>query len=162
MRFYSLIIMLALVISACSGAKHSIIAIKENQQADPGDTLLYAVIPYTDKTWSVNNGGKPADLSDSEIKEIDSLLSVAIVAHNKSHINDAPQLIDARFKYKRQLVPSIDRNGKKIVWVNCLCSPWGNWRKEIVLVADGGSCYFNLTIDLTTKTYSAIMVNGQG
>jgi hypothetical protein len=66
--------------------------------------------------------------------------------------------------YKRQYVCGINKEGDKIVWVNCFCSDSKEhlryWKQQVVFVMDGGDCYFNLKINLSKKTKYDIMVNG--
>jgi len=65
-------------------------------------------------------------------------------------------------EYKRQLVAVINGKGEKEVWVNCFCNrDWGRYREEVLVADDGGACYFNIKINLTTKTSYDLMVNGE-
>jgi hypothetical protein len=51
---------------------------------------------------------------------------------------------------------------KKLVFVNALCTKESVKRlqKNIVLVLDGGSCFFNLLYDPTSRKFSNLVVNG--
>ncbi len=164
MRLLIVIIISSLFYTACRGTN------KGSSQKNTGfidkDTSLYAVIMYdSTKVWHLKDGSRPASLSEEEIKEIEVLLTHSVAEHNK---NIKPgyegfQRIDPLKRYKRQLIPVMNNKGEKVVWVNCFCCDWGlNWRKEIIMVDDGGSCYFNLRINLNLKTSSLIEVNGVG
>ena len=63
---------------------------------------------------------------------------------------------------KRQYVAVINEKGEKEVWVNFFCDDWGNdnWESDILIVHDGGNCYFNLKVNLTNKSYSELGING--
>lgn len=64
-------------------------------------------------------------------------------------------------RYKRQYVAIINSKGEKEVWINCFCNTWDkNWKTNLIFVHDGGNCYFNLKINLTTRKYYELMVNG--
>jgi hypothetical protein len=64
--------------------------------------------------------------------------------------------------YKKQLVAVTNKDGDKEVWVNCFCDTLNkNWRKEILLVQDGGRCYFNFKINLTQNKCYHLIVNGE-
>jgi hypothetical protein len=63
-------------------------------------------------------------------------------------------------KYKRQYIVVKNSKGEKEVWINCMCSTRKNWQKELIIVKDGGNCYFNLKINLTKKKYYDLGVNG--
>ena len=64
--------------------------------------------------------------------------------------------------YKVQLVPYLNGKNQKCVWVNCFCDEIEYWKKDIVLVDDGGTCYFNLKINLDKGKYFDFAVNGLG
>ena len=62
--------------------------------------------------------------------------------------------------YKKQLIFSTDNRGQLFVWINFMCKTRGDhWRSNIPLVFDGGACYFNLKLNLTTKEYFDFSVN---
>jgi hypothetical protein len=129
------------------------------------DTSLTAIIPFNPKgIFPFSNSCKPEMLLQEDIRSIDSILIASVVEFNKA--------LDSNFKfltidlkkhnYRKQLVAVINDKGEREVWVNCFCNTWNNnWKIEILFVDDGGSCYFNFKIDLTTKRYSAFRVNGE-
>jgi hypothetical protein len=114
-------------------------------------------------------------LTQAEIEEIEIILKQCIDAYNpdqkiqfdtisKAHPDynlKIDNFVIDLTRYKRQYFPVINSAGQKEVWVNCFCNDFDkNWRTEMLIVDDGGNCYFNLTINLTTKTFSSFMVNG--
>ena len=63
--------------------------------------------------------------------------------------------------YKKQLVARTNRKGEKEVWINCFCHVQINsWKTEIQGVEDGGPCYFSLKVNLTSKMFYDLSVNG--
>ena len=59
-------------------------------------------------------------------------------------------------------MPTINSKGEKEVWVNCFCGQWDkSSRTNPVIVMDGGNCFFNLKINLTTGQYYELIVNGE-
>ncbi|WP_324721562.1 hypothetical protein [Salinimicrobium sp. HB62] len=77
-------------------------------------------------------------------------------------------------KYYRQYIPYINENGERIIEINAFCEILENppenrinewtkldWRTEYVIVDDGGDCYWQITINLDTKKYNNLMVNGE-
>lgn len=95
----------------------------------------------------------PVTLSSEEIMAVDTLLLKCIKQY---------ELFEPG-KYQRQFVPSTNAKGEKCVWVNCFCREGDQrWRKEIIIVKDGGKCYFQVTINLTTQTFSNVSINGLG
>ena len=125
--------------------------------------------------WLFKNA-TPASLTQTEIEEIEIILKQCIAAYNPGRqlqfdtISKAHPEYNIKVdnfvinlpRYKRQYIAVINSAGQKEVWVNCFCQHFDtNWRTEILMVEDGGNCYFNLTINLATKTYSKLSVNGE-
>ena len=94
-------------------------------------------------------------LTNSNIQTIEKIFKKCLNENNMSSLH-----------YRRQYVPYIDKKGHRCVWINCFCSDYGNdyadWKRSIILVEDGGSCYLNLIIDLTDMSYSNFEINGSG
>ena len=121
------------------------------------DTSQYVVIKYGE--YKVFDNAKPTTLSKKEIDQIGDLLHKAIDEFNndKKHYAKIMPLSN----YKIQLVPVINSNGEKEVWVNSFCEADGSrWRKEIIFVEDGGNCYFQLKINLKTMKWYSMGING--
>ena len=66
--------------------------------------------------------------------------------------------------YTMQFVGGELEGGDKIIWVNCFCMAESvilkKWKTDIIMVADGGNCFFNVKINLKNKEYYGLMVNG--
>ncbi len=152
---------------------------RSNQSKKPNthsvDTSNYSILKFdTTNNWLPNNT-KPAHLAFGEIEEIETILKQCVDKYNadkklrfdtlsKAHPEYNLKLDDFVIdlsKYKRQYFPFINSAGQKEVWVNCFCSDYENWRKEILVVKDGGKCYFNLTMNLATKKFPRFNVNGE-
>lgn len=155
-----LLLIAALGLSSFKGVFYNESNLRNNSSCHfQSDTTQYAIISFDKSSWFFENA-KPAGLNNKEIEQIEELLKEAIKKHNKAIANEAFALKPLK-RYKRQLVPVINNKGEKEVWVNCLCDVHGdNWRNQIIFVNDGGNCYFNLKINLTTKTFYDIQVNG--
>lgn len=140
------------------------------------DTAIYAILELdTSQTWFFPKTYKASTLTNSDIIEIEKQLKTCIEKYNLEQEKnyelmsknnpqyklDKNNYIIALKNYKRQLIPVINEKGEKEVWVNCFCDGGETyWQKEIVLVEDGGNCFFNLKINLFTKKYYGLMVNG--
>ena len=101
---------------------------------------------------------QPTGLDEMELLVIESLVMQAVDEHNikmKDKYKDDSVLTYRMIElqnYKRQYIPVKDEKGNKYIWVNCFCDDFGiDWRNEIVLVMDGGDCYFNFYINLSEK-----------
>ena len=57
--------------------------------------------------------------------------------------------------YTRQYAGLINDKGQKILWINFFCDEPNtkkDWKQSVVAVEDGGDCYFELKLNLDTKT----------
>lgn len=139
------------------------------------DSVYVILEPDSDLPWAFKDE-KPATLSEAELIEIEKILEKAIEEnnhhqremleqHNKNHPDRQIAATGYELRtegYKRQYVPIINSKGQKEIWINFFCGDdfKDSWRKGVVWVLDGGNCYFNLKINLATKTYSELMING--
>ena len=143
------------------------------------DQSIIAVIPYRPNQrpmMGIQEEVKGTELKEEDLLWIEKLLATCIDTYNEekaaeiAHIRtEFPErnikekyiLLDLP-RYKRQYVAMMNKEGEKIVWVNAFCDDWDqNWRKELMFVLDGGNCYFNLKINLTTRTCFDLWVNGE-
>jgi hypothetical protein len=129
------------------------------------DTADFAIIDFDQNhDWPFKHTFKSAALSHSEIQLLDSLLRYCVSNYNQklsSNLKSNYSIDFVKFKYKRQYMAVVNGKGQKEVWVNGFCNTWDKqWKKEIVIVQDGGNCYFNLKINLTTKECFEVSVNG--
>ena len=149
---------------------------KEQQKSSHKfDTSVVAILPFdVTQHWFFKNS-KPTDLTDGDLMKIETILIKCINHYNSGQerrfkeINDKHReynldkknfIIDLT-SYKRQYVSIMNSKGEKEVWVNCFCDTWNtDWRKDLISVDDGGKCYFNLKINLTTEQYYELMING--
>ena len=141
----------------------------DNQHPQPIqiDTEKTTVIPFAPATMSYpfSNAYKSSVLNQSDIYAIETLLITCVADYNKSlKSGRAYREIDLnKHNYRKQLMAVVNAKGEKEVWVNCFCNTWGSdkWKREIVVVMDGGSCYFNFKINLATKKVYNLRVNGE-
>lgn len=108
----------------------------------------------------------PAKLTNADLVLIDTFLISSVRNHNRGI--DSTKLyedyIDLK-KYKRQYVPYINSKGEKIVFINCFCNGIdnsGTWKKKLLVVEDGGRCFFAVIINVTKKIYHQLLINGPG
>ena len=129
----------------------------------------YAILPF-DKSWTwIPKKARPATLSEAELIEIEKVLEKAVKENNEKQQGNPQMQIQLEDK-KRQYIPYINEKGEKLVWINFFCyDPTDNkagtladtvWLTEPVIVFDGGNCYFSILINLTTRSYSNLSING--
>ena len=174
-QFITLIIVLTVCLSSCT--QKSIESKDENLDTNsfPVDISTIAILPFDTAQYWVFKGCKPTDLTNSELTIIEKLLRKCINEYNpvqeiqykefKSKFPDSEieknNFVIELSRYKRQYIAVTNKKGEKEVWVNCFCDTWDkNWKKGLIFVLDGGNCYFNLKINLTTGKYYEFMVNG--
>jgi hypothetical protein len=129
----------------------------------PVDKSRYVVLP---NNWNLFfKHDSFTTLIPSEIDTIEIIVYRAVQEYNKHASEEKYGLvIEPLSSYNRQYVPAISSSGQKVVWINFFCNDGSDhkWKKSLVRVEDGGSCYFNLKINLTSKIYYDLRVNGVG
>ena len=102
---------------------------------------------------------KSVTLSNNEISLIQEMLEnkIKILAQSEHSLDF----------YSLQLIPAIGRKRNKIVYVNAfpkgkrgLDDYYQRWKKELIIVMDGGDDYFNAEINLTKKTIISFKYHG--
>ena len=138
------------------------------------DDSAIAILPYDSiQPWTFKNR-RQAELNRKDFKTIEGILNECIDNYNPekerqfNEINAKhPEyklrkdnfIIELK-NYKRQYIVATNLKGEKEIWINCFCNTNLNWKKDLVVVKDGGNCYFNLIINLTTGKYYNLSVNG--
>jgi hypothetical protein len=69
--------------------------------------------------------------------------------------------------YYRQYVCYIQPDGDSIVFINAVCNIWfdpmgirEDWQNNIIMVMDGGDCFWSTLINFTKKRNIRLVVNG--
>jgi len=172
-------ILLSVLLAACSHPTPKSNAIIPEKAIDTSKYVVFKFDTARDIHLfrKVNN---PADLSSSEIDKIEGIIAKKAAEYNKNEEAFADS-IDKKFnrkepanatpydnlihhpeKYYKQFLAITNDKGEKEVWVSCFCDPSNKpyWKKDWVWVLDGGSCYFQIKINLTTNTVTGFYVNG--
>ncbi len=65
-------------------------------------------------------------------------------------------------KYFRQYVPII-QTAQKRIYVNAFCDegPLAYWRDKLVVVIDGGTCFYQVLYDPAAKKFSNLRINAR-
>lgn len=120
-------------------------------QHDLHFVVLAAKIPRgivaSQGTWSPST----ADISKAER----DIAQIATLPANYARVH-----IDHPDSYFRQYVP-IRQAGRKLLYVNAFCEAPTYWRTQLVIVSDGGTCFWQALFDPETDTYSNLTVNGR-
>ena len=166
LRFYlnTLIIAFCLTIVLTSWGQTRSLASTKSFQVDTSKTTI--ILFDKKRNYPFDNSFNPSTLTQEDLNIIDSLLIACVAKYNNSLDKDHKQYwsIDLKkYNYRKQIIAVTNRKGEKEVWVNCFCDTWGSdkWKTEIMMVDDGGNCYFNFKINLATKTFYDLGVNGE-
>ncbi|MGH2666325.1 hypothetical protein [Flavobacterium sp.] len=106
---------------------------------------------------------------ESDLKKVNEILSKAI-SDNQFYFLKTKEISEIKKNY-RQYLCYINEKGEKIIYVNSMCELFTDydknnkpvifdWKHEMTKTADGGSCYWNIKINITTNTYYDLMING--
>ncbi|MDO3627372.1 hypothetical protein [Mucilaginibacter sp. BT774] len=126
------------------------------------DTSKYVILKLNSiPGYIFDNSYKPAELSEGDITTIEKLIDKSVQKYNKRAKKYL--LIKNLSGYYKQFIIVTNATGEKEVWANCFCDVFPqnfSWKKKILSVFDGGSCFFQLKINLTTKRIYDFSVNG--
>ena len=154
MRYFVLELLLVFNIS-------TIVSHGQSKSAHHVDTSTYVVFKYSEKNdlfFGKSDHFRPTTLSTSEVDEMESL----VVSAYQRLVKELPtnySSLKALSVYKRQYVAIINGKGQKEIWICFFCDVPENWRKNEVLVEDGGACYLRLWINLTLRKASKLFDN---
>lgn len=90
-----------------------------------------------------------------------------LVAYLKANApKNAAMLWQKANDYRRQyggVIVGKGKNAQRKLIMNASCHDSGqDWMRNIVAVKDGGTCYYQLTFDLNSATFSDLRINGEG
>jgi hypothetical protein len=173
MRFYLMILFLIILLSCKQNDTHGKIVNKDSMDKEK---LRYTLINDTLETkWIIgDNGFKFWQPNKRQILLIDSIILGAVTNNYKNYYRHLKP--DSISKFYRQYVCYIDSNGDSIVFVNALCHILddlefdknkpvrfvrGDWQNHLMMVDDGGDCFWSMQINYTKKEYFRFSVNGQ-
>jgi hypothetical protein len=128
------------------------------------DTSRIAVLANVKIDFLALQDSLPAKLTNGDIQLIETLLANCIQAYDKD--KDSTNLYGgyiAAENYKRQYVPYTNKKGEKKVFINCFCrgfTGFTKWKTALLVVDDGGLCFFNTTLNLTKKSFGSILIYG--
>jgi hypothetical protein len=78
---------------------------------------------------------------------------------SRSKDSRVKEILSKIHTYKRQYVGVVIA-GHRLVYMNLFCVAGKDWTRREMVVADGGTCFFNVRFSTETKTFSNLQVNG--
>jgi len=166
---------LTICLTSCKETKTETKNQDQNQNTYNIDTSVVAILYFDSTQYWVFNDSKPTDLTYNNLLTIEKILNKCINDYNPDQERQFKEMNDKHpeykldkknfiidlTRYKRQYIAVLNSKGEKEVWVNCFCEAGNqNWKENLIFVEDGGNCYFNLKINLTTGQYYELIVNG--
>lgn len=121
-----------------------------------------AFISYKEEGQWINATGRDTTLDAADVQRTKKLICEAVKAYNKKHTGNFR--IQPLHRYYIQCVPYVDSAGHVKVWVQGSAGkPNGEaWKKQIMMIMDGGNSVFSLEVDLTDNIARNIGINGWG
>ena len=135
-----------------------------DKQHTSGDLKDYqAIVPAREKMeWAFGRNYKPYDPTLEDIETAEEVLASCFSKESSGTANpfSGRKLED----YNRQFAGAEIEGGDKVILINCFCKSeekiLTRWKTEIIMVADGGNCFFHVNVNLKRKEYYSLMVNG--
>lgn len=123
-----------------------------------------AIVPAgANMNWAFGKNYKPWSPEPGDIEIAERLLKECFDKERSGTVN--PFFGKSLEDYNRQFAGAVIEGGNRVILVNCFCrsqeKTLDKWREQLVLVADGGNCFFHLKVNLDTGRYYGLMVNGQ-
>ena len=174
----TLIFIILISISSCNRTEKTteMVATENTQTEFKLAKSDFVILPFNKDWYWIFKDVKSTELTQSELIEIENILKIAVEENNrrqkvnlKKHNEEYPKNkwsetgFELKLKgKKRQYIPVINQEGEKEIWINFFCNEWESdgWKNDLMIVLDGGNCYFNLKVNLTNKTYSELIING--
>lgn len=106
----------------------------------------------------IKTAGGTWDPSPGMLTDLKAQIKSYVKSQAKAQGRELKNWQDYTFQYQGQ-----EEKGRKYIFVNALCNQ--NDRqgldKKIVIIFDGGTCYFNLKYDPSQKVFFGLLINGE-
>jgi hypothetical protein len=121
--------------------------------------LCVAVITTTGaaERWIKVAGGK-WDPSPTMLTDLKAQIESYVKSQAKAQGRELKQWQDYTFQYQAR-----EEKGRKYIFINALCASTDRHTldKQIIVILDGGSCFFNLKYDPGQKVFFDLIINGE-
>jgi len=121
--------------------------------------LCVAVITTTGaaERWIKVAGGR-WDPSSTILTDLKAQIESYVKSQAKAQGRELKRWQDYTFQYQGQ-----EEKGRKYIFINALCASTDRHTldKQIIVILDGGSCFFNLKYDPGQKVFFDLIINGE-
>jgi hypothetical protein len=109
-------------------------------------------------SWLGGSGGFWTPSADDIFKLEERLAEY--LSQNSSYFYRQPPVWEQLDEYQRQYI-GLERGDRQIIYGNFFCNNLGmDWRQKLVIVEDGGDCYFQVEYDVESEVFIKLLVNG--
>jgi hypothetical protein len=173
MRTFILFILIGILNFSCIN-RESNTALKVEKDSIEKEKLKYTVINDSLETKWISDDYKRFWIpTQAQIDIVDSITIRAIKINYKDYYRHLKP--DSLKNFYRQYVCYIDSIGDSIVYLNAICyvgydlvfdknnnvtQKKFDWQHHLMIVDDGGDCFWSIYINLTKKKYFSFSVNG--
>ena len=110
-------------------------------------------------SWLVGSGNFWTPSVDNIFKLEEGLAEY--LSQNSSQLFRQPPVWERLDEYQRQYIGR-ERGDRQIIYGNYFCNNIGmDWRQTLVIVDDGGDCYFQVEYDVESGLFIELTVNGE-
>jgi len=108
-------------------------------------------------TW-IKVGGGSWDPGTKMLTDLSTQIESYVKSQAKTQGRELKRWQDYTFQFQGR-----EEKGRKYIFINALCAPTDQQRldKEIIVILDGGSCFFNLKYDPLRKAFFDLFINGE-
>lgn len=158
---YILLLLLSTIMMSCVVSKElTPISTKGKQDLDGSKYFFnYDSLELKRLVLLFPDFSKLSSINIQDTVAIDSILKVVIKKNNNIESEISTRRLENVEKYYKQVVPFLTNKGDLNLWINCSCSYKSYWKKKIIQIDDGGSCFFNFFISLEKKKYYDLTIN---
>ncbi len=133
----------------------------------------WIIDPDADEGWMFDDTADPVWATEDDVARVEAILSeqiperhdAATNEYEREHLGEVASTLD---EYERQYVGAhVEGTGDdaQVVYVNALCTTDVGGDPDrmgtgVVMVMDGGACFWNATVDLGTGEIVSMSVNG--
>ena len=99
--------------------------------------------------------------SPAAVAQLEAALPTFLQSAQDDWLRPDPPIWERVPEYKRQYLGIVEA-GEEIIYANFFCSSFDeNWHEQLVIVMDGGDCYFQFKYNPATGEFFAFSVNGE-
>jgi hypothetical protein len=154
----ALLVVGLLLLAACQGAQE-VVEVREDRvifTAEEAEQMQLK--PWIEGTPPLEGFWTP---EPSQVQALEATLP-AFLAERQAFFRREPPPWQSLAAYKAQYLGVTDR-GQRLIYGNFFCDAveWDDWQQQMVLVDDGGDCFFQVRYNPASGKFISLEVNGE-